>query len=381
MYTNGLRDRFGSPLVSQRDVNATLQSYLTKTEGDERYAPKGESGVVGKSYDWNPDWTHSIYNSGTTTYVAPINGWISTCDKSESGDILINGRKAGYNFESGSFQMLLKVGDSVTFSGVTDFIFAPCAAEQYDFRTTKTPYDIWKNAIVEVSSGSFEVRDLYVPDASQWNTTVYKANSLTITSVTDYSALNSFDFVCNIQSSEIVNGSNLMKDNVNLISWKSDLSSLTTGTNMFNGCSSLNQYKGDLESLTDGTGMFAGCSLDYNSLEYILSSLPRTTTSKTIDITVSDDAALGMGDDYRFTDTEIPAYSSGESYSFIHRGWTVNVTSQNGFTVGTVEAASPYEITRVTGYVPDASQWNTEVYKPNDLIVDKVEDGYAWTEE
>ena len=32
MYTNGLKDRFGSPLVSQRDVNITLEEYALKTD-------------------------------------------------------------------------------------------------------------------------------------------------------------------------------------------------------------------------------------------------------------------------------------------------------------------------------------------------------------
>lgn len=32
MYTNGLKDRFGSPLVSQRDINVTLSNYLLKSE-------------------------------------------------------------------------------------------------------------------------------------------------------------------------------------------------------------------------------------------------------------------------------------------------------------------------------------------------------------
>ena len=32
MYTNGLKDRFGSPLVSQRDVNKTLEEYALKTD-------------------------------------------------------------------------------------------------------------------------------------------------------------------------------------------------------------------------------------------------------------------------------------------------------------------------------------------------------------
>lgn len=37
-----------------------------------------------------------------------------------------------------------------------------------DTRTTKTPYDIWKNAEVENPDGTITVKDLYVPDASGW---------------------------------------------------------------------------------------------------------------------------------------------------------------------------------------------------------------------
>lgn len=35
MYTNGLKDRFGSPLVSKRDVNKTLEDYALKTDIDD----------------------------------------------------------------------------------------------------------------------------------------------------------------------------------------------------------------------------------------------------------------------------------------------------------------------------------------------------------
>ena len=32
MYTNGLKDRFGSPLISQREINTTLGNYILKSD-------------------------------------------------------------------------------------------------------------------------------------------------------------------------------------------------------------------------------------------------------------------------------------------------------------------------------------------------------------
>ena len=63
MYTNGLKDRFGSPLLSKRDA-------------DELYLDK-------KGYDWSPDFSAGVefVCSPVTTYTAPCNGWIIVYQK------------------------------------------------------------------------------------------------------------------------------------------------------------------------------------------------------------------------------------------------------------------------------------------------------------
>ena len=65
--------------------------------------------------------------------------------------------------------------------------------------------------------------------------------------------------ICIIESDKIVNGSNLMKGNINLIEWNSDLSKLENGQYMFQDCSNFATFTSNLSSLTDGTGMFYKC--------------------------------------------------------------------------------------------------------------------------
>ena len=68
MYTNGLKDRFGSPLLSKRDADAL---YFDK-----------------KGYDWSPDFSAGVefVCSPIVTYTAPCNGWIIVYQKITTGD-------------------------------------------------------------------------------------------------------------------------------------------------------------------------------------------------------------------------------------------------------------------------------------------------------
>ena len=63
-----------------------------------------------------------------------------------------------------------------------------------------------------------------------------------------------------IQTDKIENGTNLMRNNPKLTSWKGDLSSLTNGDYMFWACSELASFTGNLSSLTSGSYMFYSCS-------------------------------------------------------------------------------------------------------------------------
>lgn len=86
--------------------------------------------------------------------------------------------------------------------------FLPCKSEISDYRVTKTPYDIWANAVVEDENGNLSIQNLYVPDASSWNVDTPLEVQKSIIRVEDEVAYNvNNNLVCNIQSSEIVNGS------------------------------------------------------------------------------------------------------------------------------------------------------------------------------
>lgn len=68
MYTNGLKDRFGSPLLSKKDADAL---YFDK-----------------KGYDWSPDFSAGVEFdcTPTITYTAPCNGWIIVYQKITTAD-------------------------------------------------------------------------------------------------------------------------------------------------------------------------------------------------------------------------------------------------------------------------------------------------------
>lgn len=175
--------------------------YLTKDAAAEIYATKNEV----KPYDWTPDWYHAVKSNGVTEYTAPLNGWVSTMPNAYdlNSEVSINGNVAGYSTSAGTFQILVREGDLINFTGKTDFLFAPCNAEQCDWRDTKTNYDIWKNAICYDSNGTPYVQDLYIPSAASWAENIRIPHYLTITKVEDEKAYNGENFVCNIQSTEI----------------------------------------------------------------------------------------------------------------------------------------------------------------------------------
>lgn len=140
---------------------------------------------------------------------------------------------------------------------------------------------------------------------------------------------------------------------------------------MFYNCTNLTSFNSNLSSLTDGIDMFWGCSLDYQSLNNILNSLP--SLPGTIHITVADSVKTDLVNDENFEDVEIPAYNSGNYYEFTHSsGWTIRLTSQSGFNV------MSYDVSEANGYIPDASNWNEEVYTPNNLTIVSVVDGVAY---
>ena len=67
--------------------------------------------------------------------------------------------------------------------------------------------------------------------------------------------------VCLIESSNIVNGNELMKGNTNLIEWNSSLEKIESANYMFSGCSNLKTFNGgNTSKLKNVSQMFDGCS-------------------------------------------------------------------------------------------------------------------------
>jgi hypothetical protein len=146
-----------------------------------------------------------------------------------------------------------------------------------------------------------------------------------------------------------------------LTSFGGSLQSLTSGWNMFCGCSTLTDVNiTSLSSLNDGTAMFGGCALSYQSLLNILNVLPTVTTERYIDITISDSAVEDLITDERFAGAiEIPAWGNSP-YTFNHKGWQIALTSQSGVIIED-DSPTEYDVTLANGYIPDASDWNSEV--------------------
>lgn len=410
---------------------------LTKDEADALYATKGEV----KQYDWTPDWIHAIYNDGTTDYTAPINGWVSTCSSSQPyGQIRINGQVAGYNASSGSFTMLLKGGDEIHFDNGGQFLFAPCNSEQCDWRETKTNYDIWKNAICYDENGNPYLQDLYIPDASRWCGEIRVPNNLNVTKIEDEKAYNGNDFVCNIQTSEIVVSTGLFTTSpivavegdfgklekssymfdcseslqsfdvqelpnlrcgermfyhcTALTSFTTDMPKLVYGADMFLNTPSLTNFDANLSSLKCGSRMF-GC--EYSSVNSPLS----VQSVANIASKINDISNLNRtyDADWRYTvfgqRYTIPASERGviwlgcaeglENNSSVlnsiktlnQKGWNV-ILNGNEFNI---EGGNPaYDVSITNGYIPDATGWGSVVRQSNNLVITRVEDGVAYND-
>lgn len=129
---------------------------------------------------------------------------------------------------------------------------------------------------------------------------------------------------------------------------------------MFYNCTNLTSFNSNLSSLTDGIDMFYGCSLDYQSLNNILNSLPNLPG--TIHITVADSVKSDLENTGNWVGITIPAYNSGNYYTFTHNGWTVQLTSRTGFTTSeTLEIITDNDVSEANGNLNDTENWNTTI--------------------
>ena len=235
-----------------------------------------------------------------------------------------------------------------------------------------------------------------------------------------------------IENEKITEANYLMSGNTYLTKFSSPMPNLMKGNYMFNGCNVLTVFDIELPKLKKGSYMFSGCPLSSfsQSLSTVVSgdsmfenndSLVTFTSNlgslkgankmfygcdklssqslNNIATTIPDITRLNKSTDsdwqYSCNDTiqTIPTSSRGvidigknpnqttalqdAALELYEKGWNVytNGTSANP----TVENA--YEVTKINGYIPDASSWNDNVFWPNRVNmrqITKVQNGYAW---
>lgn len=159
-------------------------------DGDETIQKYG-SGETLLSYDWSPNYSNAFQEFGISGYTAQTSGWLSI-DSAEKDvtSIFINDNITNTFYNDGSYQVFLTRGDSVTASSKIDITFAPTVSESGNLPTQITPYDIWEALPVVSDDGLLSLKNFHVPDASKWNSLIYKPNNLTITKVENNKAYN-----------------------------------------------------------------------------------------------------------------------------------------------------------------------------------------------
>ena len=221
----------------------------------------------------------------------------------------------------------------------------------YNIHDNPSYYSVWEHAVISNEDGTIEIKNLYVPDSSDYwfdligqpdVTSNFSATpEINITEVIDYELFASdYTNTVKVESDKIIIGGRLLMGGLfeergmfyisaypdgnwsegvysrgsygctTLTTFKtpltklkqgcymfkkcealetfvSDMPVLWNGNEMFNGCTSLNNFIADLSSLTDAELMFKGCKLSDDSLMYIADTI-NTVESGSITIDVED---------------------------------------------------------------------------------------------
>lgn len=178
--------------------------------------------------------------------------------------------------------------------------------------------------------------------------------------------------------SKVENGSNMFKDCENLKYAECYFPSLKDGSGMFQNCKNLSELSDELYfyELQKGEGMFYGCCLSVDSTERLIKHLyyenvGASLAPQIVDITLGCENAVG-------TNSKIKELI-GRSDDFPSNG---QIYPENGgeiyFQIYYALANGEYDVISANGYIPDASSWNEEVYRNNDLKIVRVVGGTAY---
>lgn len=168
---------------------------------------------------------------------------------------------------------------------------------------------------------------------------------------------------------------------------------LIIGDSMFNGCNNLVSFASSLQSLKSGKDMFNGCELDRDSIISIadtINDISKLDKENAENWTYSFDDNVREIDEQSRGRIDISYDSSIEQETLsisanemIKKGWNVYF---NGILQIYDERYEPEaikcDITTESGYIPDASKWNEEIYIPNKKYIKivRVIDGVAYND-
>lgn len=249
-------------------INSNNEGFLDIRNGDNKFFLANNACL---GYNYTPDTENTIsvvFYDNTDTFIAPIGGWLvansSFETSAESSNLYINGKKIAFGTTAAQapLQFLIKKGDIITIDTPYTFTLFPCNSEQLDLVQAYSPYDIVAN-VITYEDGLLSVKNQYIPDASAWHNITENLEVREGTSyVLDFKAYDVNDnFLYNIQSDRIVNSTSLYDSCTNLVSFNSDLSSLSDGTKMFNSCSNITEFNLPLNSLAVANSMFKGSGI------------------------------------------------------------------------------------------------------------------------
>ena len=203
----------------------------------------------------------------------------------------------------------------------------------------------------------------------------------------------------------------LLNDNGDLVYFNFS-EKIKNGSGMFKNAG-LENFVYKLSSLTNGNEMFSGCSLNAESVDAILDSIPTndTRSGKILTLTVGESGCYRISELLGIDPISIPKHGGGVYSEFSFAGWTLQVstTAENISSIPPTSCCpkpecpepptpecpecdckcsdegddfSDYEVVEGGNYIPDANNWHDEVYIPNELYsqITEITDGYAYND-
>lgn len=265
MYTNGLKDRFGSPLISMRDLlkywNENLPTYEFL---DARGSNTTDNDMWGTTLSVTTDGTKITvtHNDNKLSFLSTSvikNGTTVTNDKVTVGDLTVN----------------IQPQNVISSEGCTNVVVLSLLNPNTEFSVLKVLKGQETLSETNVDGG---VR-ICLPDVEKIEDTKFKAFGYIETDFPKLKVASSVfggDLVTCIIGDypQLVYTSSFSANATSLQEVKCNFPYLMVATDMFSGCTSLEYFVGDLSNLVTAKGMFANTNLEVDTVRYIWKSLP-----------------------------------------------------------------------------------------------------------